>query len=286
MAGGGGGGGVRQQSLPTTPDPNTLQFSGGIGNGVSGMVYNSAMPPSDAFSPTTMAPPASMPAMNTNHRVQPVSASGSGAPHGPGTGMGGLAGLSRSVRPMGHDSRYSASSSNARLEGEAYYGSSSTQQEQQQQHRPRPNTATQQDPDGTRYHDQYQQHQQHQQRGSHGQMQGYAHTRAGAGARGGSGGGQSQSQYKTLFLAASLFEFNIDRSRKEAGYPYLTYVPGEVSFRCSVSSPSPVCLPVCLVCSPPHPDSPSPPSLLTLYTTYTIPSREQYETGRETRTKG
>ena len=31
-----------------------------------------------------------------------------------------------------------------------------------------------------------------------------------------------------LFLAASLFEFNIDRERKEAGYPYLTYVPGEI----------------------------------------------------------
>lgn len=31
-----------------------------------------------------------------------------------------------------------------------------------------------------------------------------------------------------LFLAASMFEFNIDRSRREAGYPYLTYVAGEV----------------------------------------------------------
>ncbi|KAH0556035.1 hypothetical protein GP486_006024 [Trichoglossum hirsutum] len=31
-----------------------------------------------------------------------------------------------------------------------------------------------------------------------------------------------------LFLAASLFEFNIDKARKEAGYPYLTYVPGEI----------------------------------------------------------
>jgi len=43
---------------------------------------------------------------------------------------------------------------------------------------------------------------------------------------------QSQSgqrEYPVLFLAASLFEFNIDRARKEAGYPYLTYVPGEVS---------------------------------------------------------
>lgn len=31
-----------------------------------------------------------------------------------------------------------------------------------------------------------------------------------------------------LFVAASLFEFNIDRARKESGYPYLTYVQGEV----------------------------------------------------------
>ncbi|KAI9728998.1 MAG: hypothetical protein M1828_000083 [Chrysothrix sp. TS-e1954] len=33
---------------------------------------------------------------------------------------------------------------------------------------------------------------------------------------------------RVIFLAASLFEFNIDRARQEAGYPYLTYVPGEV----------------------------------------------------------
>lgn len=31
-----------------------------------------------------------------------------------------------------------------------------------------------------------------------------------------------------LFVAASLFEFNIDKARREAGYPYLTYVEGEV----------------------------------------------------------
>jgi hypothetical protein len=31
-----------------------------------------------------------------------------------------------------------------------------------------------------------------------------------------------------MFLAASMFEFNIDRSRREAGYPYLTYVSGEI----------------------------------------------------------
>ncbi|KAH8703328.1 hypothetical protein BGW36DRAFT_287352 [Talaromyces proteolyticus] len=33
---------------------------------------------------------------------------------------------------------------------------------------------------------------------------------------------------KVLFLAASLYEFNIDKSRREAGYPYLTYIEGEV----------------------------------------------------------
>ncbi|MCJ1474605.1 hypothetical protein MMC13_003265 [Lambiella insularis] len=31
-----------------------------------------------------------------------------------------------------------------------------------------------------------------------------------------------------LFLAASVYEFNIDRSRREAGYPYLTYGAGEI----------------------------------------------------------
>lgn len=35
-------------------------------------------------------------------------------------------------------------------------------------------------------------------------------------------------QYKVLFLAASLFEFNIDRQMSRAGLPYLTYVPGEI----------------------------------------------------------
>ncbi|KAJ6145522.1 hypothetical protein N7470_009417 [Penicillium chermesinum] len=33
---------------------------------------------------------------------------------------------------------------------------------------------------------------------------------------------------KVLFLAASIYEFNIDRARREAGYPYLTYVAGEI----------------------------------------------------------
>lgn len=33
---------------------------------------------------------------------------------------------------------------------------------------------------------------------------------------------------KVLFVSASLFEFNIDKERKEGGYPYLTYERGEV----------------------------------------------------------
>lgn len=38
----------------------------------------------------------------------------------------------------------------------------------------------------------------------------------------------SQPEYNVLFLAASVYEFNIDKARKEAGYPYLTYVAGEI----------------------------------------------------------
>lgn len=41
----------------------------------------------------------------------------------------------------------------------------------------------------------------------------------------------NNNEYKVLFLAASVYEFNIDRARKEAGYPYLTYVAGEVCLR-------------------------------------------------------
>lgn len=41
--------------------------------------------------------------------------------------------------------------------------------------------------------------------------------------------GQAQKDFNVIFLAASVYEFNIDRARKEAGYPYLTYVAGEVS---------------------------------------------------------
>ncbi|KAL1635163.1 hypothetical protein SLS56_001915 [Neofusicoccum ribis] len=39
---------------------------------------------------------------------------------------------------------------------------------------------------------------------------------------------QEVSEDKVLFLAASLFEFNIAHDRREAGFPYLVYVPGEV----------------------------------------------------------
>jgi len=35
--------------------------------------------------------------------------------------------------------------------------------------------------------------------------------------------------YNVLYLAASLFEFNIAATKSEAGYPYLTYIAGEVS---------------------------------------------------------
>jgi hypothetical protein len=40
--------------------------------------------------------------------------------------------------------------------------------------------------------------------------------------------------YNVLYLAASLFEFNISATKSEAGYPYLTYQAGEV---CSVPFP-------------------------------------------------
>jgi hypothetical protein len=33
---------------------------------------------------------------------------------------------------------------------------------------------------------------------------------------------------EVLFLAASLFEFNIAHDRREGGIPYLVYVPGEI----------------------------------------------------------
>ena len=42
------------------------------------------------------------------------------------------------------------------------------------------------------------------------------------------GSDQAGREFNVLFLAASVYEFNIDRARREAGYPYLTYVAGEV----------------------------------------------------------
>ncbi|KAF7867254.1 hypothetical protein EAF04_005337 [Stromatinia cepivora] len=36
------------------------------------------------------------------------------------------------------------------------------------------------------------------------------------------------SRYNVIYLAASLFEFNIEATKKEAGYPYLTYSAGEI----------------------------------------------------------
>ena len=36
------------------------------------------------------------------------------------------------------------------------------------------------------------------------------------------------SDNQVLFTAASVYEFNIDRARREAGFPYLTYVTGEI----------------------------------------------------------
>ena len=41
--------------------------------------------------------------------------------------------------------------------------------------------------------------------------------------------GSAQTEFNVIFLAASVYEFNIDRARKQGGYPYLTYVAGEVS---------------------------------------------------------
>jgi hypothetical protein len=37
------------------------------------------------------------------------------------------------------------------------------------------------------------------------------------------------SKHRVLYLAVSLFEFNIDKQAQEAGFPYLTYTSGEVS---------------------------------------------------------
>lgn len=40
--------------------------------------------------------------------------------------------------------------------------------------------------------------------------------------------GRSTREYNVLFPVASVYEFNIDRARREAGFPYLTYVAGEI----------------------------------------------------------
>lgn len=42
----------------------------------------------------------------------------------------------------------------------------------------------------------------------------------------------NNSGYNILWLAASLFEFNIETTKHEAGYPYLTYQAGEVCSPC------------------------------------------------------
>lgn len=47
---------------------------------------------------------------------------------------------------------------------------------------------------------------------------------------------QTSDGYNVLWLAASLFEFNISATKHEAGYPYLTYQAGEVSRRPRKSS--------------------------------------------------
>ncbi|KAK4955381.1 hypothetical protein LTR28_006136 [Elasticomyces elasticus] len=39
---------------------------------------------------------------------------------------------------------------------------------------------------------------------------------------------QAPEDMTVLYVAASLYEFNIDRERKEGGFPYLTYAQGEI----------------------------------------------------------
>lgn len=46
---------------------------------------------------------------------------------------------------------------------------------------------------------------------------------------------EHQAREEVLFVAASLFEFHINQPRQEAGFRYLTYVPGEVSTRTTLS---------------------------------------------------
>jgi hypothetical protein len=55
----------------------------------------------------------------------------------------------------------------------------------------------------------------------------------------------TNSRYNVLWLAASLFEFNIETTKTEAGYPYLTYQAGEVR---SLPLPRPgICHNICIV---------------------------------------
>lgn len=44
-------------------------------------------------------------------------------------------------------------------------------------------------------------------------------------------GVQTPAEFTVLFKAVSLYEFHMDRTRREAGYTYLSYVAGEVRFR-------------------------------------------------------
>jgi hypothetical protein len=39
---------------------------------------------------------------------------------------------------------------------------------------------------------------------------------------------EGQKNAEVLFTAASVYEFNIDRSRQQGGFRYLTYVAGEI----------------------------------------------------------
>lgn len=42
------------------------------------------------------------------------------------------------------------------------------------------------------------------------------------------GAADDDDDEEVMFVAASLFDFNLDRTREEAGYPYLSYQPGEI----------------------------------------------------------
>lgn len=42
------------------------------------------------------------------------------------------------------------------------------------------------------------------------------------------GGSRAEPTFNVLYLVASIYEFSIDRARQQAGYPYLTYGPGEI----------------------------------------------------------